>query len=95
MNPSAFSFLKISARRVSKTDGEQSGLRGAIRIVFCLAGVKGDVFPIGGIEGRQSFIGVQGGKPCSGCRGEVSCSGRGQTAPPSEVTSRHFILGIT
>ena len=76
MSPSAFSFVKISAGRISqKADGKQSELRGAIRIVFCLAGVKGDAVPIGGIEGRQSFIGVQGGKPCSGCKGETPCSG--------------------
>ena len=43
------------------TDGKQSGLRGAIRIVFCLAGAKGDAIPFGGIEGRQ---------PSSGCRVE-------------------------
>ena len=71
-----FSFVKISAGRISqKADGKQSELRGAIRVVFCLAGVEGDAIPIGGIEGRQSFIGVQGGKPCSGCKGEAPCSG--------------------
>ena len=77
MNESHSVLFCENLRWVNFTKGrrEQSELRGAIRVVFCLAGVEGDAIPIGGIEGRQSFIGVQGGKPCSGCKGETPCSG--------------------